>query len=221
MMDDLLKAMLSGEGSQAGGGQEEENPLADLLGGPQGLLGGMLGGGATPGAGGSEDLLQGLLGGPQGSLGGPQGAGGMDDLLGAVLGGGGAQTGSQASLAPMANAIAEKLGLPPEVAQMVIAFVLSKLSSGGGEAAKPATSRPGQRRRGKRPRPENLDLGSLLNQTRTGQNLDQSHVRASGMHEELARQTGLDADTAARSLEEVLKLLGGQPGQSQGSRGWE
>jgi hypothetical protein len=199
--------MLSGEGSQAGGGQAEENPLADLL-------GGMLGGGATPGAGGSEDLLQGLLG-------GPQGAGGMDDLLGAVLGGGGAQTGSQASLAPMANAIAEKLGLPPEVAQMVIAFVLSKLASGGGEAAKPATSRPGQRRRGKRPRPENLNLGSLLNQTRTGQNLDQSHVRASGMHEELARQTGLDADTAARSLEEVLKLLGGQPGQSPGSRRWE
>jgi len=30
------------------------------------------------------------------------------------------------------------------------------------------------------------------------------------MNEELAQQTGLDADTAARSLQEVLKALGGQ-----------
>jgi hypothetical protein len=205
MMDDLLKAMLSGEGSQAGGGQPEENPLADLL-------GGMLGGGATPGASGSEDLLQGLLG-------GPQGAGGTDDLLGAVLGGGGAETGSQASLAPMANAIAEKLGLPPEIAQAVVAFVLGRLLSGGGQTtATPPTASSGRRRKSKPPRPQNLDLGGLLNQARSGQSIEPSHVRASGIHEELARQTGLDADTAARSLEEVLNLLGAQPGQSPGSR---
>jgi len=205
MMDDLLKAMLSGEGSQAGGGQPEENPLADLL-------GGMLGGGATPGAGGSEDLLQGVLG-------GPQGAGGTGDLLGAVLGGGGAETGSQASLAPIASAIAEKLGLPPEVAQAVVAFVVGKLLSGGGQTtAMPPSTPSGRRRKSKPPRPQNLDLGGLLNQARSGQSIEPSHLRASGIHEELARQTGLDADTAARSLEEVLNLLGGQPGQSPGSR---
>ncbi len=99
------------------------------------------------GAGGLEDILGAILGGGaagQPGIGGqaspmPSGAGGLGDILGAILGGGGGQsdmgvtpgagTGLESLFAPLISGLAAKLGLPPAMAQMVVAFVLGKLFS--------------------------------------------------------------------------------------------
>ena len=179
-MEDLFKALSSDEGSQPGD-QAQGNPLADLLGG---LLGG---GTSSPGA---ADLAQ-VLGG-----GSPQQGDSLADISGAMLGGSGG-TDSNALLAPIVDAISNKLGLPPDVAQMIVSFVIGKLlsgQSGPGTAAQPG----------------GLELGDLLNRLGSGQGLDAGYLKSTGMHEELAQQTGLDADTATRGLQEVFNMLGGQ-----------
>jgi hypothetical protein len=185
MIEDLFKAISGDAGSQPGG-QAEGDPLADLL-------GGLLGGGTSPGA---ADLAE-VLGG-----GSPSQEGGMADISGAVLGGGGAGMDSNAFLAPIVDGISRKLGLPPDVAQMVVAFVIGKLLSG--------QSGPGAATQ-----PEGLDLGNLLNRMGSGQGLAAADLQSTGMHEELAQQTGLDADTATRSLQEVFQMLAGQLGGGQ------
>ena len=100
-MEDLLSAMLSGTGSgsddEAAGGE-----LADMM-------GGLLGGSSTGGAGDMGDLLQTMLGGSLQAT-SPQGAGGMEGLLGSLLGGGGSSTAASPLVAPIANALADKLG---------------------------------------------------------------------------------------------------------------
>ena len=79
---------------------------------------------------------------------------------------------------------------------MVVAFVIGKLLSGEAGA-------------GIATQPEGSELGGLLNRMGSGQGLDATYLQSTGMQEELAQQTGLDADTAARSLQEVLQALGG------------
>jgi hypothetical protein len=182
-MEDLFKALSSDEGSQPGG-QAEGDPLTDLL-------GGLLGGGTS--SSGAADLAQ-VLGG-----GNPPQGGGMADISGAMLGGGGAGMNSNALLAPIVDAISNKLGLPPDVAQMIVSFVVGKLLSG----------QPGP---GAATQPGGLDLGNLLNQLASGQGIDTSYLQSTGMHEELAQQTGLDTDTATRGLQEVFQALSGQVG---------
>jgi hypothetical protein len=108
-MEDLLGAMMSGQDS--GGDQAADDPMA-------GLLGGLMGGGQG-GAGG----MAGLLGGGQQATAASAGAEG-GGLLGMVLGSG--------MLDPIINGLAEKIGLPPETAQAVVAFVIQKLLAGGG-----------------------------------------------------------------------------------------
>ncbi len=202
MMDDLLKGLLSSTGSQGTGGQPAGDPLADLLGG--------LMGGGTSGAGQAADPLQALLGG-----GGASGAGGMGDILGAVMGGGGAEAGASAFLAPVANGIAEKLGLPPEIAQLIVTFVIGKLMSGmTGQAGQGTASTTSRKRRSskRRKQPQGLDLADLLGRMGSGAGLDAAYLQSTGMPEELAQQTGLDPETATRGLQEALQMLGGQMG---------
>jgi hypothetical protein len=102
--------------------------------------------------------------------------------------------GSNDLLAPIVEGISSKLGLPADVTQMIVAFVIGKLLSGqsGG-----------------------LELGDLLNRMGSGQSLDATYLQSTGMHEELAQQTGLDADTATRTLQEVFQVLSGQLGGGQ------
>ena len=145
MIEDLFNAMSSGEDSQPGG-QAEGDPLADLL-------GGLLGGGTSSGAG----DLAGMLGGDSseqgdsiaalaGMLGGgsPQQGDSMAAISGNMLGGGGAGMGSNDLLAPIVNGISEKLGLPPDIVRMIVAFVIGKLLSGQSEAGAAPASISGQ-----------------------------------------------------------------------------
>jgi len=68
------------------------------------------------------------------SMGASQGAVGIGDILGAVLGGGSTGIGPVRSLR-YRQSLASKLGLPPAIAQAVLAFVLAKVMSGSGGGA--------------------------------------------------------------------------------------
>jgi hypothetical protein len=193
MMDDLLKGLMSGADSQPGTGQADDDPLADML-------GGLMGGGSEPGGADAGDLLEAFMGG-----GSSQGAGGMGDLLGALMGGGSANAGASALLAPMTDALAKKLGLPPEIAQMVLTFAITRLLSGGKRGGASA----GQ---------GGLDLDDLMVRAASNDGIDTDYIQSTGMADELAQQTGLDSDTAARSLQEALQMMGGQMGGTQGSQ---
>jgi hypothetical protein len=179
MLDDLMKSMMEGSGTGSGD-QAAGDPLADLL-------GNLVGGDAASGSGDVSDLLGGLLG-----AGSDQGAGDAGDLLGSLMGGAGADIGAGSPLAPMIQGIAEKVGLPPQMAQLIVTFLLGKLLSAGAGGG--------------------LDLNDLLGRMGSGQGLDADYVQATGLAEELSQQTGLDSDTATRGLQEALNLLGGQLG---------
>ena len=180
---------MSGGGQSADGGQDED-PLA-------GLLGSLMGGGSGEQAGGMGGLMQALLGGGLGGGTGAQG-GGMESILGALLGGSGSS--SQANnplVAPIADALADKLGLPPEIAQTVVGFALSKLLSGllGGSSGSGA-------------RGGGLESNELVTQMRSGEGVDPGYLSSTGMTQELVDQTGMDPETAERSLQEAFSMLG-------------
>ena len=169
------------EGGQPGGMPQSGDALGQML-------GSLLGGGAqgsTP-----------SMGAPAST---PQGTTGIGDILGAVLGGGSTSIGASPLLAPIADLLAQKLGLPPAIAQAVLAFVLAKLvsgSSGGGPAGRMDLV------------PEGPGMQDLLVQASSGQRLDKLTLASTGLPEELAQHTGLDVDTASKSLQQALKLLG-------------
>jgi len=237
-MEDLLKSILGGGQAQPGGqmqpsgGQSSGDPLADLLGsilggatqggqgGPQqgqggldlgGLLEAILGGGAQPSA---PTPMQ-----PAPSSGG---LGGLGDLLKGILGGGmGAGGTSEAGLgsllAPIANALAEKLGLPPQIAQMVITFVLGKLLSGfagqqGGGMIPAPQAVPRGYQSPQPQQPQGLNLDDLLERMGSPRGVEASYIQSTGMAEELAGYTGLDPAMATQSLVQAFNLIGGQMG---------
>ena len=168
--------------------------MGDLMGA---LMGGAAGG--SQGAGDMSGLLGALMGGADSG----QGSGGMGSLLGALMGGGGASTGAGSFLTPLVSSLAEKLGLPPEVAQMVVSFAVDKLFSGARGGAMSASRSGGDAL-------DSGDLNELLVQMNSGQGVETDLLESTGMVAELSEQTGLDADTAAASLQEVFGMLGGQ-----------
>jgi hypothetical protein len=181
MIEDLLKAVLSGAGSQSSAGQVESDPLVDLL-------GGIFGGGMSqtpqniPSAGGFAGIANEIMG-----------AGSSNSVTGSLV-------------APISNMLAEKLNLPPAIAQIVVTFVMGKLLSNavGGVGA---SGRLGQ---------SDLGLDELLANMDGGQGFDVDYLQSTGMVEALSRKTGLDHDTATESMQEVFKMLSGQ--QAAGSR---
>lgn len=193
MLDDLLKSMTGSAGAQSGG-QAGGDPLADLL-------GNLMGGGATSGGGDVSELLGGLLGAGSG-----QGAGDAGDLVGSLMGGAGADVGATSPLAPMIQGIAEKLGLPPQMAQLIVTFLLGKLLSAAAGGGAAGAGGPGLASGG------GLDLSDLLGRMGSGQGLDADYVQATGLADELSQQTGLDSDTATRGLQEALRIMSGQLG---------
>ncbi len=235
-MEDLLKSILGGgqQGqTQPRRGQSSGDPLADLLGS---ILGGATQGGQQQGQGGLDlgGLLESILGGgaqtqpsapmptqPAPGSGGLGGLGGLGDLLKGILGGGmgaggGMEAGLGSLLAPIANMLAEKLGLPPQIAQMVITFVLGKLLSGfagqqgGGmmpaPQAVPSYPYPQQQQ------PQGLNLDDLLQRMGSPQGVEASYIQSTGMADELAGYTGLDPEMATQSLMQAFSLLGEQMG---------
>ena len=106
-------------------------------------------------------------------------------------------------LTPLVSSLAEKLGLPGEVAQMVVSFAVDKLFAGAqGRAMSPSRSGGDAL--------DSQDLNELLAQMESGRGVQTDLLESSGMVAELSEQTGLDADTAAASLQEVFGMLGGQ-----------
>jgi hypothetical protein len=232
-MEDLLKGILGGgQAPRRGQQQAAPDPLADLLGGILGGVAPQPGGAGQSGGGSLPDLLGGILGGADGKvdvgdiagilggiLGGgaaaPQPAqrrsGGLGDILGGILGAGGGNLGANSFLAPIIQELAGRLGLSPAVANAVVGFVLTQLLPrlmAGGTAAAP---RPTGGRTTPRVQPQQgLDLDHLLESMGSGQQLQSSYFRSTGLADELAQQTGLDTGTAAESLQEVFALLGSQ-----------
>lgn len=189
-LDDILNAFLGGGVSQKGQTPASDDPLAEML---QGILGGAMGGGSGMGSSsgiGAGDpmggLLESILGGGMGQTSGAQGG---------ISGIGGA-TGMDSLLAPLADALAKKLGLPPEIAMMVVSFLGAKLLSGA-QPGSTSKAKPGRSPAGRGA--QALDLDSLLETM--GNDKD--------MAKDLARQTGLDQATAERSLQEAIGMIGG------------
>jgi hypothetical protein len=87
---------------------------------------------------------------------------------------------------------------------MVLTFAITQLLSGGKRGGA-STGQGG------------LDLDDLMVRAASGEGLDTDYIQSTGMADELAQQTGLDSDTAARSLQEALQMMGGQMGGTQGS----
>lgn len=197
MMEELLKAILGGGGAPAAqqGGQD---PLADLI-------GAVLGGGASQPAPQQlpndplSELLKGVLGGEPEPAQQPSGGGGIIDILGSILGGGRPGGQNNSFLQPIANALADKLGISPQIALIVINLAITLLLSRSKEQAGAAPS--DSRRGGTGSQQEGFDLDGLL---------DENYLQATGATTQLARQTGMNEDQATRSLQEALMLLNQQ-----------
>jgi hypothetical protein len=235
-MDDLLKSILGGASAEQKGAGATEDPLSQLLGGGSGnplqdILGAVLGGGAAPqGSAGrgaqspisGQDALSGILGGilGGGAQGGTQQAQDpLGGILGAILGGGRTGVGANSFLAPIANALAERLNLNPAVAQAIVMFAVTKLLPsllGGGNASGAAA--PSRSRRQK-PASGGLDLDSLLSTMGRSQSAGARYLRKSGVADELAGYVGIDQDTAVQSLQQVFSMLGGQTSPAPKKRG--
>lgn len=187
-MQELLKALL-------GGGQQGQ------------------GTGTGPASGGDPmaEILRGILQGAGGAGGGTRpsaaaGGHGIMDLLGAILGGtqagglaGAGATGGTTN--PLAQLLAERLGLPPQLAQAVVAFFLSKVMGQGGEQS--AEFRRTRSAAGE------VDLDHLLQDADNDKAL-KTHLSRTGMTQELAQQTGMSQQQASQSLQTLVKLLGEQ-----------
>ena len=233
MSEDLLKAILGTAQQQPAGSDQAaaSDPLAGMLGA---LLGGAAEPGGAPAQGGADlgGLLQAMLGGAGAQT--PQAgtAGSPIDLLGALMGGAAAQapqtegTGSPldalgasagggqlgglgALVSPILEGLCKNLGLPPQIAQIVVNFVLGTLLTGmvGGGASAGLLPAQGASRR--RAQPQQLDVGALLGKMASGQTISTNYLRSTGMVQELSRQSGLDKRTATLSLQQALGALGG------------
>ncbi len=217
----LLNALMGagasqGAGTASGGSADVSGLLGALLGGGaqqdagtapggsadmSGLLGALLGGGAQQDA--STSPLDAATSGTSGGM-----SGGLESLLGAGAGGSQSSAGVIGQLlAPFIESLVEKIGLPQEIAQVVVTFALNKLlggltggAPGGGGGSMASGAQQAQA----------SGLDGLLAQLSSGQGVDTSYLRSSGLAEELASQTGLDQKTAARSLQAVFGMLGDQ-----------
>lgn len=214
-MEDILK-ILAASRQQSASPQQANDPMSDLIGG---LLGSMQ---PTQQASSQPDMgdIMGLLG----ALGGGQPAapanqpstnlGGMMSLLEMFMGGGGSGLSNQGGnpllsannpimglLQPFVKDIAKKLNIPPEIAMVVVTFVVHKLLSHHPTSQRDSNS---------------FDLDNMLSQMNSGK-IDPAVLHKSGMVQELSKKTGLDEATAAKSLEMTFNAMGKQlGGRSQG-----
>lgn len=233
----LLQGLLSGQAPEDSAAQAEPNSAPggmDLGGLLQGFLGGAGGlagsAGQAPeeygaqaeagqGQGGLDlgGLLQGVLGGAGGLAAGAGQApsssgGGLGNVLGALMGAGSPATESNSFLAPIVTGLAEKLGLPPQIAQTVVVFVLGKVM---GHRLQPGIDTGLVSTRSGTDQPEATSMEDVLQKMTSGQRVTKTAIRDAGLAEELAAHTGLDHDTAEASLQQVLNALGSQLGTGE------
>jgi hypothetical protein len=201
LLDSLLGGMAGGDsggqgdiggllgGLLGGAGGAPSGDMTDLLGG---LLGGAAGGGQAAG-GDMAGMLGGLLG---GGSGGDPAAGGLGGLLGGLLGGMGGGS-NQMSFAggggpalPFIGTLAEKLGISPQMANMLAMAAIGLLTSS-------MAKNRGQGRSG------GADLASLT---------DPDYLRSSGVASRLSAQMGISEDDAILGLQQAMGLMAGQAG---------
>lgn len=189
MMDDLLKALLEGAQTQKPAPHSAKPNMQgmDML----------------------TDILQGALGGaatqqPQQMPQQQPSALNIADLIGMVLGGGQSaspnQLGMNPLVAPIANMLAKKLGISPQIAQMVVSFAMAALLSKGKQKGLPGSSGATQ---------QGFDLDDLL---------DGDFAYESGMASRLSQESGMSEDEAAYSLQEAMMMLSGHPAFKQAAK---
>jgi len=213
MLEELLKAILGGASASPSQSQSSADPMQEMLeaimGGASGQQGGMQQGGMQQQASDPiSAILEAILGGAA------QGGAQQQDSMGAVGG-----AGMDSFLGTIISALAQKIGLPPQLAQIVVSFVLKKLLSGAAGASQSGGYSGGGLLPSASSGDEGLNLDGLLEQMGRGQTVDARALQSTGMAEELSRETGLSPDVAAASLEEVLNMLSGQMGR-QVPQGW-
>jgi hypothetical protein len=222
-MGDILGALLGGGGAPSGG-TSSQGAGGDVLGS---LLGGLLGGGGAPSGGMSSQggsgavigsILSSVLGGAMSGQGGmptqrgmpaqgmpSAGADPISSILGGLLGvntsgGAGAIANNpieNAFVAPIANALAKKTGMAPGIAQVVVTFALTTLMSA-------ATQKATQK---------GFSPSDLVNKLATDGTVSQKYLKDSGLVAQLAQQSGLDQQTAAKSLQQTFAALGTHVGE--------
>jgi hypothetical protein len=230
-MDDILKVLVEsrkqGQSSQGsdpmtdliggllGGGQSSGGGQADAM---AGMLGSLLGGGQSQSGGTSQqsdamsDMLGSLLGGGgQSQTGGQQsGLGGMMSLLEMFTGAGGQSGISQSAMGnnplmgliqPLVEPLAKKLKISPELAMIVVSFVLQKMLAHHPTSGRDSTQ---------------FDLDDLFNQVGSTGKINPNMLQTSGMVEELSRVTGMDQATAAKSLNTAFTMVGQRALQAAG-----
>ncbi len=232
-MNDILKAILenaarSQQAQQPRRQQAQPQAAANPM---EALIKGILGGGDQPqqqrrqqappqqqaGGLGIDDLIGAVLGGSQRA--GTQQSGGISDLINAVLGGGARSAGSSsgglggAAINPIANILAQRLGIPPAIARAVVAFFMAKFVGGMFNKNKQQQQQrqpeytPRQDDYGYRREPETLDLDDILDDMDDDYAL-QGHFANNGMAQELAQMTGIDIKMANTALAEMAKIVG-------------
>ena len=141
-------------------------------------------------AGEIENLVGSLLGGNQTIAAGGQtaaasGQAASDDVLGMILNVVQSPAAS-AYIQPIVNNVASKLGIPSDTALQVVTFAIHYLASNHG--SKIASG---------------ADMSSILQQ-----HSDAKFVQNNKISAQLAKQTGLDSQTAAKAMAAVFKQLG-------------
>ncbi len=203
-MEDILKALVESrqQGQQSNTPQQTSDPMA-------GLIGSLLSGGQAQSQSQSQannpmvDLIGGLLGGqPQQSpiapASGTTDLSGMMGLLEMFMGGQGSSTAGAANdpimsmLTPFIAPLAKKVNISPQIATIVITFVVHKLL-----AHHPTSGRDSN----------TFDLDNMLGQMSTGK-VDPNLLRQSGMVNELSRKTGLDDATTEQALQTAFSMVG-------------
>ena len=220
-LDQFLGALSGGESNNSNQGTGGQDALSGLLGGLLGgqsggqqdgmtqLLGGLLGGQG----GGQQDCMTQLLGGllsgqtqnqatgQNGQLGdalgmleGLMGSGGAGQALGITNQGSNLTAGDPVMqlLTPLVDELAAKTNIPPQIAVVVVSFVAHQLLS-----SHPASGRQSL-----------VDVPQLQQQLSSGQGVSHDYLHASGLVGQLVQQTGLDKNTAAKSLKTVFDMLG-------------
>ena len=185
---DVLGSILGGTAQQPGVGSAGGS-------GPLGaILGGILGGDATRGgsAASSADPISAILGALMGGSGQSPQTTNSGDILGSVLGSQDTNAATNGFLAPIANVVAQKLNIPPEVAASVVNYAISKLiaahASGGNHGA--------------------FAVDHLMEHLNSEGGVDHDFALSTGAAQELAQRTGLDEHTAASALQTAFNEIG-------------
>ena len=127
-----------------------------------------------------------------------QSSGGLSDMMGLLEGVMGGQSGSttndpiMALLSPYIAPLAKKANISPQIATIVISFVVHQLLAHHPTSGRDSTS---------------FNLDDMLQQMGSGK-IDPGLLQNSGMVKEIAAKTGLDEATAQKSLEVAFSLVG-------------